>query len=365
MSANLKGGLVKAISPAQADSGQEDKFIGRTVHKRFAIVKSIGKGSYGSVYQCKNMESGSKYAVKIESLPHGRRPKLLGVELDVYKTLGNSSPVIPQIVASGHIRTNVSYLVMELMGPSLSSLRHSAPEERFTLESTLRLGLYMIKAINAIHKAGYVHCDVKPGNFCVTRRGHGIRVLDMGIARHIDDMTPVTGFRGTPRYASPHTHHNRRPAPRDDYWGVLYSMVEMLVGRLPWESDTVQGMGHSKERWMKQEDLGLPRCFGCVIDYLTSLSVYDQVDHHRVSVLLGRELKRRGLPIHGKYDWEMSADSLEGGFYKPRPARESPMGAKRVAVRDSAPSTVEVQPRRHRVQRALEVGVAVMADLIA
>ncbi|KAG8170505.1 hypothetical protein JTE90_016399 [Oedothorax gibbosus] len=54
------------------------------------------------------------------------------------------------------------YLAMELLGPSLSELRRSQPHRKFSLSTTLRLGEMMLRCIRAIHRAGYVHRDVKP-----------------------------------------------------------------------------------------------------------------------------------------------------------------------------------------------------------
>lgn len=59
------------------------------------------------------------------------------------------------------------YLAMELLGPSLSELRRKQPERKFSLSTTLRLGEMMLKCIQALHKTGYVHRDIKPVSFCV------------------------------------------------------------------------------------------------------------------------------------------------------------------------------------------------------
>jgi len=75
---------------------------------------------------------------------------------------------------------------MELLGENLSELRRKQPDSRFSLSTSLRLGVQMVRATEAVHKLGYIHRDIKPSNFVIGPAPHRVRqcyVIDFGLAR--------------------------------------------------------------------------------------------------------------------------------------------------------------------------------------
>lgn len=137
-----------------------------------------------------------------------------------------------------------NYVVMQLQGKNLAELRRAQTRTAFSLSTTLRLGLQILRAIESIHSVGFLHRDIKPSNFSIGRLPYNSRLvymLDFGLARQYTTGTgevrcprAAAGFRGTVRYASINAHRNREMGRHDDLWSLFYMLVEFVNGQLPW-----------------------------------------------------------------------------------------------------------------------------------
>ncbi|KAK8889307.1 hypothetical protein M9Y10_034053 [Tritrichomonas musculus] len=156
---------------------------GYIVAGRYRIIKLIGQGGYGDIYSVDEItndefnnkftnESSSNpkilYAMKIESLTAEK--KGLDPEMEILSEI-QDSPFFPHIHERGMTQTH-RFLVMELFGPSLSNTRRQMPSHKFSLGTVLRLGVYMIECIKSFHEHGFVHRDIKPGNFLLRSSQH-------------------------------------------------------------------------------------------------------------------------------------------------------------------------------------------------
>ncbi|KAE9416084.1 hypothetical protein Angca_002286, partial [Angiostrongylus cantonensis] len=109
------------------------------------------------------------------------------------------------------------FIVMELLGKSLSDLRKKNEGRRFDSITALRVGLMMTDSLKVLHDMGYIHRDIKPGNMCIGATPESVRkvyLLDFGLARKFRRNGKVmrrgkVGFRGTLRYVSLNVHERR------------------------------------------------------------------------------------------------------------------------------------------------------------
>ena len=237
------------------------------------------------------------------------------MEVVVLKKLQNTSPHICVLLGCG--RTDkINYVVMTLLGPNLSELRKQQPQQRFSLSTTLRVGLQTIAAIHAIHDSGFLHRDIKPSNIAVGASSATKRscyMLDFGLARQFITHTgeirpprPVAGFRGTVRYASINAHQSKDLGRHDDLWSMFYLLVELANGELPWKKirDKEKAgkfkMSYDHKKLIKH----LPTEFFDFLDHLKSLDYYQEPDYVMLSKLLQNATCYLGIKISDPFDWE-------------------------------------------------------------
>uniref|UniRef100_A0A0K0DIY7 non-specific serine/threonine protein kinase n=1 Tax=Angiostrongylus cantonensis TaxID=6313 RepID=A0A0K0DIY7_ANGCA len=148
---------------------------------------------------------------------------------------------IPEITAMGTCSMG-HFFIMELVGRNLSDLRRQLPHRRLSPGTLYRAMLQVTHALSLVHGAGFLHRDLKPSNCCigvdhVTR----IYLLDYGLARQYIDSSGLMrkpresiGMRGTLRYVSLEAHARHDLGPSHDLVALLYSIIELGDGRLPW-----------------------------------------------------------------------------------------------------------------------------------
>ena len=122
-----------------------------------------------------------------------------------------------------------------------------------------RIAAQTIDALGYTHLKGYVHRDVKPGNICIGRGSRAERaktyLIDFGLARRYKDEATDkviaeredAQFRGTTTYASANAMENREQSPRDDLFSLLYILVELYCGSLPWKRTMAVGVDESED----------------------------------------------------------------------------------------------------------------------
>lgn len=210
-----------------------DSFVGR-----FRVVKHVGAGGFGEIYSVMDPSTSKMCAMKIEYL--GVHKSSLKLEIAILQELSGSK-YFPKLIDQGKTQT-IRYYVMELLGASLQNMRAIAPRKRFSMHTTLRIALESLKAIEEFHNHGYVHRDIKPGNFLIRDDDeYPICLIDFGLCRkYIDDKGKIIpprdepGFTGTCRYASVNAHNYNELGRRDDIISWIYTMVELADSKLPW-----------------------------------------------------------------------------------------------------------------------------------
>uniref|UniRef100_A0A3Q4H0S8 Tau tubulin kinase 2a n=1 Tax=Neolamprologus brichardi TaxID=32507 RepID=A0A3Q4H0S8_NEOBR len=247
------------------------------VKERWKVVKKIGGGGFGEIYEATDLMTRVSVALKVES---AQQPKqVLKMEVAVLKKLQGKDHVCRFVGCGRNDRFN--YVVMELQGRNLADLRRSMPRGTFSISTTLRLGRQILEAIESIHSVGFLHRDIKPPR-------------------------PVAGFRGTVRYASVNAHKNKEMGRHDDLWSLFYMLVEFLVGQLPWRKiKDKEHVGKLKETYDHRLMLKhLPAEFGVFLDHISSLDYFTKPDYQLLMSVFDNSMKTYNVVENDPYDWE-------------------------------------------------------------
>ncbi|NWV64302.1 TTBK2 kinase, partial [Malurus elegans] len=288
--------------------------VGILVKERWKVLRKIGGGGFGEIYDALDLLTRENVALKVES---AQQPKqVLKMEVAVLKKLQGKDHVCRFIGCGRNDRFN--YVVMQLQGRNLADLRRSQSRGTFTISTTLRLGKQILESIESIHSVGFLHRDIKPSNFAMGRFPSTCRkcyMLDFGLARQFTnscgDVRPpraVAGFRGTVRYASINAHRNREMGRHDDLWSLFYMLVEFVVGQLPWRKiKDKEQVGSIKERYEHRLMLKhLPQEFNIFLDHISNLDYFTKPDYQLLMSVFDNSMKTFGVVESDPFDWEKS-----------------------------------------------------------
>ncbi|XP_014852991.1 PREDICTED: tau-tubulin kinase 2-like [Poecilia mexicana] len=286
--------------------------VGDVVRDRWKVVKKIGGGGFGEIYEVLDQLSQATVALKVES---AQQPKqVLKMEVAVLKKLQGKDHVCRFVGCGRNDRFN--YVVMELQGRNLADLRRTMTRGTFSISTTLRLGKQILEAIESIHSVGFLHRDIKPSNFAMGRLASTCRccyMLDFGLARQFTNSNqevrpprPVAGFRGTVRYASINAHKNKEMGRHDDLWSLFYMLVEFMVGQLPWRKiKDKEQVGNLKETYDHRLMLKhLPSEFSTFLDHILTLDYFTKPDYQLLTSVFEKAMKDHNVLENDPYDWE-------------------------------------------------------------
>ncbi|KAL3990878.1 Protein kinase domain family protein [Acanthocheilonema viteae] len=291
--------------------------IGSIVKNQWQILRRIGEGGYGLVFQVFNIQNPIQMAaMKTEPIGMLSDDQILKMEVHVLKKLDKSQHAC-KIYAAGKDE-NFYFLIMTLLSKSLSDLRKHCPNQRFTLSTSVKLCMQCLEGIEDLHNVGFIHRDVKPSNFAMGRKPSVIRtvfMLDFGLARQyciMDDEgnmklrepRKTAPFRGTIRYCSLNVHRRDEQGRHDDLWSLLYMTAEMILGTLPWRNMDRMHAESCKANSEEKLISSLPIEFHVFLKHLKKLNYNHKPDYNLLQSLLKQILKKEGHSLIDPYDWE-------------------------------------------------------------
>ncbi|KAI1713904.1 protein kinase domain-containing protein [Ditylenchus destructor] len=276
------------------------------------IERLIGKGGFGHIYQARDIRY-EDIAIAVKVALRSVSPARMVLEQRVLLVLSNTSHS-PEFLGCGNFG-EFMYIAMELLGENLTDIRKKLPQDHFSVSTTLRVALQCFDALKAVHEAGFLHRDVKPTNICI---GFGpeecrkIFLIDFGMVRRFRQPDgklrrprSYVGFRGTTRFASISVHKRKDQSPSDDMWSLLYSLIELGEGSLPWRriGEHADVLQQKENNPIESLCKLLPKDLKLLSDHLATLA-FGQVPNYRHLKLIVQRLLKTDSHVDESYDWE-------------------------------------------------------------
>ncbi len=221
---------------------------GTLISDRYEVVRLIGEGGMGEVYEAKHVHIGRHVALKCLNKEFAKDREAIErfqQEARIAGTLGHAN--ICEVMDFGVTEDGQPFLVMELMeGESLSELLKR--EKPLPVERALEIAAGVLTALEEAHGQGIVHRDLKPENIFIAQvKGHGevVKLLDFGISKIMKPgesamrLTKTGMMVGTPFYMSPEQVRARTDIDhRTDLYACGVILYEMLTGKVPFDGRT-------------------------------------------------------------------------------------------------------------------------------
>jgi len=204
------------------------------LNDRYQLEQTLGTGGMAIVYKAKDLMLERYVAVKALREDFSQDVAFRERFRQEAKAAANlSHPNIVTVHDFGLDQKHL-FIVMEYMpGTDLKTLIKQ--KERFSVTEALELMIQACSGVGYAHRAGLVHCDIKPHNMLVTPEGR-LKVTDFGIARALSTISPDERSEvvwGSPHYFSPEQASGLPPSPASDVYSLGVILYEMLAGRLP------------------------------------------------------------------------------------------------------------------------------------
>jgi serine/threonine-protein kinase len=235
---------------AAAEGEQVDPFVGQILMGKYKVVRLLGEGGMGAVYEGEQAlgTTTRKVAVKTLHAHLSKDPKIQArFQREVGTLAGLQHPNTIQVFDFDKTPDGILYIVMEfLQGKSLADALEK--EGAMQPERAANIIRQVCGSLEEAHQSDIVHRDLKPDNIVLIERAGQkdfVKVLDFGIAKRSKEedkqeqkLTQQGMVLGTPPYMSPEQFTGQPIDRRSDIYSLGVMAYEMLTGRLPFRANT-------------------------------------------------------------------------------------------------------------------------------
>ena len=306
------------------EESEQDVFIGQIIFNKYKLLKKIGEGTFGSIYEAQSIDNNKLYAIKLEDMRHGQY--MLENESFILSNL--NIPLIPKFKCYGYIGTFI-VLVMELLGKSLDIILTEKTLTKLSLRCVCNIAYQIISILEILHNCNIIHLDIKPGNIAIGKgeKSKYIYLLDFGLSieynnnnnKNIESQKKLNfeqnnkEFIGNARYSSINALEGGPLSKRDDLESLGYLIVYLALGELPWQGyisydnrDKYYKIKEIKKKTTpKQLCKDLPLEFEEYINYTKNLKYEEIPNYQYLKNLFINVLKNLKFKFDYYYDWEI------------------------------------------------------------
>ncbi len=224
------------------------------LNKRYQLLEQLGTGGMSNVFRARDQMLERYVAIKILHEDYSKDQAFQDrFRMEARAAANLSHPNIVTVHDFGYDFGQL-FIVMEyLPGKDLKTILRQ--RGRYSVEEAIPLIVQACAGIGYAHRAGLVHCDVKPHNMIVTPDSR-LKVTDFGIARALSTIQPderADVVWGSPQYFSPEQAVGEAPSPSSDVYSLGIVLYEVLAGALPFNAPTSEELAR-----MHLEDQPIP-----------------------------------------------------------------------------------------------------------
>jgi tetratricopeptide (TPR) repeat protein/predicted Ser/Thr protein kinase len=214
---------------------------GTVLGERYEIIRLLGQGGMGAVYQAHDRELDRQVALKVIRGDMAANPEILRrfkQELILARQITHKNVI--RIFDLGQAE-GIKFITMEYIeGQDLQSLLKQ--KKKIEPADAAKIIAQVCRALEVAHAEGVIHRDLKPQNIMLDKTGR-VYVMDFGIARSTltSSMTQTGALIGTPDYMSPEQAKGQTVDARSDLFAIGIIFYEILSGQSPFNADTTMG----------------------------------------------------------------------------------------------------------------------------
>lgn len=208
-----------------------------TVIDNYQLVREIGRGGMGVVFEANDLDLQKGVAIKFLNPEATSAEAIQRLQLEARAASKVNHDGVCKVSDMGVYEGIIPYIVMELLrGDPLNQVI-----EDLNLEEKIDIILQVLSILEAAHKAGIIHRDIKPEHIYLAKNGCGemtVKLVDFGIAKITDEncrLTKTGTIYGTPFYMSPEQTRGQELDSRTDLWSTGIVLFEMLTGKMPFD----------------------------------------------------------------------------------------------------------------------------------